>query len=147
MAIIKNKKSKYPSVITWLVGAPLIWLMIIPVLFSDILLEIYHRIAFPLYGIKQVKRSNYIRIDRHKLSYLTWYEKIACMYCGYVNGWLHYASVVAGRTESFFCPIEHLEGRGYVQTEHEKSFAKYGDEASLRKRYSEAEETEKKNNK
>ena len=53
-----------------------------------------------------------------------------------VNGWVHYASVVAGRTENYFCAVAHLENRGYVQSEHEKSFAKYGDEAALKRRYS-----------
>jgi hypothetical protein len=110
--------------------------MIIPVVISDVFLEIYHRIAFPIFGISKVKRSQYIRIlDREKLPYLTWYEKIGCMYCGYVNGWLHYASVVAGRTQNYFCAIAHLENRGFIPSEFEKSFAKYGDEAALRKRY------------
>ncbi len=110
--------------------------MAIPVLFADLCLEIYHRIAFPIYGISYVKRSQYIRIlDRKKLPYLSWPEKLGCAYCGYVNGWLHYASTIAGRTESYFCAISHLEVRGYVPSEHEKSFAKYGDEAALRKRY------------
>ena len=57
------------------------------------------------------------------------------MYCGYANGWFHYASVIAGKTESYFCAIAHLEVRGYIPTEHEKSFVKYGDEAALRRRY------------
>jgi hypothetical protein len=136
MSIINHKKSKYPGIIRWLVGAPLVWLMIIPVVISDIFMELYHRIAFPIFGIKTVKRSQYIRIiDREKLPYLTWYEKIGCMYCGYVNGWLHYASVVAGRTQNYFCAIAHLEGRGFIPSEFEKSFAKYGDEATLRRRY------------
>jgi hypothetical protein len=136
MGIIQHGKGKYPAIIKWLVGAPLVWLMIIPVVISDIFIEIYHRIAFPVYGIAYVKRSQYIRIwDREKLPYLTWYEKLGCMYCGYVNGWLHYASVIAGRTENYFCAVAHLEDRGYVQSEHEKSFAKYGDEAALKRRY------------
>lgn len=116
---------------------PFIWLMMVPAVILDIFLEIYHRICFPLYGIPYVKRSEYIRItDREKLPYLRWYEKISCMYCGYVNGLLHYASVIAGKTESYWCAIAHLEGRGYIPTQHEKDFAKYGDEASLRRRYS-----------
>ncbi len=136
MAIIQHAPGKYPGIIRWIVGAPLVWLMIVPVVISDIFLEVYHRIAFPVYGIAYVKRSQYIRIwDREKLPYLTWYEKLGCMYCGYVNGWLHYASVVAGRTENYFCAVAHLEARGYVQSEHEKSFAKYGDEAALKRRY------------
>jgi hypothetical protein len=138
MAIIEHgqKTGLYSLFMRWGVGAVLIWLMVIPVFFCDICLELYHRLAFPIYGIQYVKRSQYIRIwDRGKLPYLTWYEKIGCMYCGYVNGWLHYASVIAGRTENYFCAIAHLEERGYVQSEHEKSFAKYGDEAALKRRY------------
>lgn len=117
-------------------SVPFIFSLIIPIVIFDIFLEIYHRICFPLYEIPYVKRSHYIRItDREKLPYLKWHEKIACAYCGYANGWLHYASVIAGKTESYFCAITHLEVRGYVPSEHEKSFAKYGDEAALRRRY------------
>ena len=118
------------------IAVPLTWLMIIPIIIADIFIEIYHRIAFPIYGIKYVKRSQYIRIiDREKLPYLSWYEKIGCAYCGYVNGWFHYASTIAGKTESYFCSISHLEVRGYIPSEHEKSFLKYGDEAALKRRY------------
>ncbi len=119
-----------------LVAAPLIWLMIVPVVIADIFVEIYHRIAFPIYGIALVKRSEYIKIfDREKLPYLSWPEKIGCAYCGYVNGWLHYASTIAGRTENYFCAIAHLETRGYIPSDHEKLFVKYGDEAALKRRY------------
>lgn len=117
-------------------AVPIILLMIIPAVTLDIFLEIYHRLCFPLYGISYVKRSRYIRItDRAKLPYLKWYEKINCAYCGYVNGLLHYASVIAGITESYWCAVAHLEERGYTPTKFEKDFAKYGDEASLRRRY------------
>jgi hypothetical protein len=126
---------KYETLRHWLAG-PIIWAMIVPVVFADICIEIYHHICFPLYGMKLVKRSQYIRVtDREKLPYLTWYEKIFCAYCGYVNGWFHYASVIAGRTEGYWCAIAHLEVRGYIPSEHEKSFAKYGDEGALRRRY------------
>lgn len=140
MVIIEHERNRFPLVIRWAIGAPLVWLMIVPVVISDVFLEVYHRIAFPIYGIRYVQRSQYIRIvDREKLPYLTWYEKIGCVYCGYVNGWLHYASIIAGRTENYFCAIAHLEDRGYVPSEHEKSFAKYGDEAALRRRYARRE--------
>lgn len=135
MYLIKQRGSKNP-ILRYFVAAPLIWLMIIPIVISDIFLEIYHRAAFPIYGMRCVKRSRYIRIvDREKLPYLSWYEKIGCAYCGYMNGWLHYASTIAGMTESYFCDITHLEVRGYIPSEHEKSFMKYGDAAALKKRY------------
>ena len=117
-------------------AGPFIWMILIAVVFADILVEIYHHICFPLYGMACVKRSDYIRIsDREKLPYLTFKEKIFCAYCGYVNGWFHYASVIAGRTENYWCPIKHLQTRGYVPTEYEMSFAEYGDGAALRRRY------------
>jgi hypothetical protein len=112
-------------------------MMIIPVVISDIWIEIYHRICFPLYGIPYVKRSNYIRItDRAKLPYLSWPERLSCAYCGYVNGWLHYASAIAGETEKYWCAIAHLEERGYKPAEHEKDFVKYGDKEGFSKKYS-----------
>ena len=118
------------------VAAPFIWSMIVPVVFADICIEIYHRICFPLFGIPYVDRSKYIRIiDRAKLPYLSWPERLGCAYCGYVNGWLHYASVIAGKTEHYFCAIAHLESRGYVPDDHEKDFVKYGDEAELHRRH------------
>lgn len=118
------------------IAVPFILLMIVPVVLLDIFLELYHRVCFRLYGIPYVKRSEYIRIiDRAKLPYLKWYEKFNCAYCGYTNGLLHYASVIAGKTESYWCAITHLEERGYIPSEHEKNFAKYGDAAALRRRY------------
>lgn len=135
MYLIQERGSK-SLLLRYLVASPLIWMMIIPVVIADVFLEVYHRIAFPIYGIPLVQRSRYIRIvDRAKLPYLAWYEKAGCAYCGYVNGWLHYASVIAGRTESYFCAISHLEERGYVPPRHEKDFMKFGDDAALKKRY------------
>ncbi|MBP6993783.1 hypothetical protein KBB12_00900 [Candidatus Woesebacteria bacterium] len=135
MYLIKPYKSN-SLLLRRLVADPLIWLVFFPVFFADIIIEIYHRVAFPIYGIPLVDRAKYIRvIDRTKLPYLTWAERIGCAYCGYVNGWLHYASVIAGRTEEHFCAIAHLEDRGYIAPEHEESFVKYGDEQALKERY------------
>ena len=135
MNLIRWRGTKNP-ILRYCIAVPLTWLMILPVIVADIFFEIYHRIAFPIYGIPYVVRSQYIRIvDREKLPYLTFAEKIGCAYCGYVNGWLHYASTIAGRTESYFCAIAHLETKGYIPSEHEKSFLKYGDESALKKRY------------
>jgi hypothetical protein len=135
MYLAKRRGSKN-LFLHYFVAALLTWLLIIPVIIADISVEIYHRLAFPIYGIPYVKRSQYIHIiDRTKLPFLSLFEKISCVYCGYVNGWFHYASTIAGRTESYFCAIAHLETRGYIPSEYEKSFVKYGDEAALKKRY------------
>jgi hypothetical protein len=115
-----------------LVTSPFIYMMIGPLFILDIFLEIYHHVCFPAYGLEYVKRSEYIRIDRHKLKYLTLWEKLNCVYCGYANGLLHYASEIAGRTEKYWCGIKHHEGGEFKAPEHHKEFLPYGDEAAFR---------------
>ena len=112
---------------------PFIYMMIIPVIILDVFLEIYHRICFPLYGISCVKRSDYIKIDRHKLSYLSFPEKVNCVYCGYGNGIANYAAKIAGETEAYWCGIKHKKRKGFVQPSHQHNFLEYGDENSYRK--------------
>ena len=88
---------------------PIITSVLIPMVIMDIWMEIYHRICFPLCGIKYVKRSNYILIDRHKLKYLNIFEKIYCVYCGYGNGVVRYWSEIAAETEYYWCGIQHAK--------------------------------------
>lgn len=115
-----------------LVAAPFIYSMGIPLVIFDIWLEVYHRICFPCYGMKYIKRKEYIRIDRQKLKYLNIMEKFNCMYCGYANGLLNYARVISGETERYWCGIKHKSGGGFNEPEHHKDFLEYGDEESFR---------------
>ena len=111
--------------------APVVYLVLIPLVFLDIIFEIYHRLGFLLMGIPYIRRRDYIRFDRQKLSYLKWYEKINCAYCGYVNGWLHYASTVAKETENYWCGIMHKKYNGFKPPEHHKDFLPYDDEKAF----------------
>jgi len=47
-----------------------IWIPFQFVVLLDLVVETYHRIASPMYGLELVERSKYVRIDRHKLPYL-----------------------------------------------------------------------------
>lgn len=120
------KKNSSPQQIfqDWL-AMPFIYGMAIPLVFLDICTEIYHQVAFRLYGIERVKRSEYIKIDRHKLEYLKWWEKMNCAYCGYANGLLHYCSIIAGRTEKHFCGIRHKKMKSFHEPKHHKNFLPY----------------------
>ena len=106
---------------------PVIYFMIIPLVLFDLCLEIYHQICFRLYKIPIVKRSMYIKIDRQKLKYLTRWERINCAYCGYANGLMHYASIIAGETEKYWCGIKHAKDPNFIPPEHHKDFLEYGD--------------------
>ena len=120
-------------VLSHLVTIPFIYGMIVVLVIADISFEIYHRICFPIYGIPYLQRSRYIKIDRHRLSYLNILEKFNCLYCGYANGLLHYMSVIAAETESYWCGIKHEKDSQYIPAVHEKNFLPYGDEKAYRK--------------
>ena len=124
-----NKITKIPyKRLRQTLAFPFIWSVSLPLVVLDFFLEIYHHIAFPLYGIPIVKRSNYIKIDRQKLSYLSFADKINCMYCGYANGFAAYMVRIAGDTERYWCGIKHKEGKGYSPQPHQKDFLPYNDE-------------------
>jgi len=125
---------KHPErVYRHLLSMPVIYFMIIPLVLFDICLELYHQICFRFYKIPIIKRSSYIKIDRHKLKYLSTWEKINCAYCGYANGLMHYASVIAGETEKYWCGIKHQKDPNFIPPEHHKDFLEYGDEESYNK--------------
>lgn len=112
---------------------PLTYAMIFPMVIWDICIEIYHRVCFPLCGITLLKRSNYIRFDRHKLSYLTIWEKIGCTYCSYANGLMNYSAAIAGESEKYWCGIMQKKYEGFVAPPHHKDFKlEYGDEKAYR---------------
>lgn len=111
---------------------PFIWGISLPLVILDFFMEIYHHVAFPLYGIPIVKRSNYIRIDRQKLAYLSLFDKLSCMYCGYANGFAAYMVRIAGDTEKYWCGIKHKEGNGYIPQPHQKDFLPYGNEQAFK---------------
>jgi len=107
---------------------PIIWSCLVPALFLDLSVTLFMLICFPIYQVPKVKRSDYIIIDRHSLSYLNIIEKINCCYCGYFNGLIAYIREIAGRTEQFWCPIKHARpGKSFHSRYH--NFLKYGDAA------------------
>ena len=87
--------------------APVIYALIIPILFLDLSITVYQHICFRAYGLTRVKRSDYFVFDRAHLAYLNLIEKINCAYCSYGNGVMAYGREVVARTEQYWCPIKH----------------------------------------
>ena len=133
MDYIKNKYSMIKNIIT----LPIVWSLLIPFMIVDLIGEIYHRICFPLYNAPYIKRSKYIKIDRHKLKYLNLFQKVSCAYCGYANGLLAYWVEIAARTEKYWCGIMHKKTKGFIPQKHHKKFkfTKYGSEKEFKNRY------------
>lgn len=131
----RQYKGSWEMRIRYGISMPFIFGMLVPLIFLDLCLELYHRVSFWCYKIPYIERAQYVRIDRHKLSYLRWFEKVFCLYCGYANGLLPYAAAIAARTETYWCPIRHKEGAPFVPPAHHAEFVPYGDEQALRSRY------------
>ena len=90
-----------------LLTAPVIYALIVPILFLDVSITVYQHICFRAYGLTRVKRSDYFVFDRAHLAYLNLIEKVNCAYCSYGNGVMAYGREVVARTEQYWCPIKH----------------------------------------
>jgi len=137
--IISAKRTAEHGKPKLIVAAIISYSMLIPIVFLDITIEIYHRICFWIYGLPYVKRRSYISIDRGSLEYLGFWDKINCVYCGYANGFIHYAYKIMSETEKYWCPIKHESKKRKIKLiapPHHKDFVKFGDEEALRKLYS-----------
>jgi len=109
-----------------IITAPVIWFCLIPGVFLDLTMTVYQTICFPVYGIPKVRRSDYIVIDRHQLSFLNGIEKLNCVYCGYFNGLVAYVQEVVARTEQYWCPIKHARKLKTIHNRYRK-FLDFGD--------------------
>lgn len=118
------------SLASWLV-APIIYSIVVPLALLDLTLFVYQQTCFRVYRIAQVRRSDYLVLDRGDLPYLNVLEQLNCMYCGYANGLMGYAREIAARTEQYFCPIKHAR-RILAAHDHYPGFFEYGDAESYR---------------
>jgi hypothetical protein len=125
-------RSHPPTVVV----APVIYGLIVPLLFLDLGLTVYQAICFPVYKINKVRRSDYIVSDRWHLSYLNFMEKFNCAYCAYANGLLAYGTEIASRTEQYWCPIKHAR-KMLGSTARAQRFLAYGDGENYQQRLAE----------
>jgi len=99
-----------------LITGPIIYSMVVPLLFLDICVSVYQACCFPVYRVAQVSRRDFIIFDRQQLKYLDWVSKFHCTYCAYAVGVIAFVAAVIGRTEAYFCPIKHLNRVNPPQT-------------------------------
>ncbi len=114
-------------------SAPVIYSLFIPFAIIDLWVSAYQAICFRAYRIPQVRRRDYIAMDRGKLSYLNAIEALNCSYCAYANGVIAYVREVASRTEQYWCPIKHAVK---ITDPHQRyyEFLEYGDAQGYRAR-------------
>lgn len=115
----------------FVLSAPVIYSMVIPVFILECFCRFYQAVCFPVYRIPKVNPKDYIRLDRHKLAYLNGIEKLNCDFCAYFNGAIAFAREIGSRTEQYWCPIRHALA---VKGSHSRynRFAEYGNAESYR---------------
>ncbi|MEW6563764.1 MAG: hypothetical protein AB1400_11200 [Pseudomonadota bacterium] len=113
-----------------LLTLPVIYGMFLPLVLLDLSVSLYQFICFPIYGIRKVKRGDYIDFDHRFLAYLNIFEKLNCLFCSYANGLIAYAREIAARTEQYFCPIKHARKLAGHHA-HYARFLDYGDAGDL----------------
>lgn len=109
-----------------LLTGPIIYGMVFPLMMLDFFVSFYQFTCFPIYGVKKVRRSDYIVFDRQQLGYLNFIEKFHCTYCAYGSGLMGYMSEILARTEQYFCPIKHARKILGTHARY-KTFLDYGD--------------------
>ncbi len=109
-----------------LLTGPIIYGMIVPLLLIDLLVSFYQWTCFPIYGVKKVRRADYMVFDRSQLEYLNFIEKFHCSYCAYGNGLMSYMAEILARTEEYFCPIKHARKILGAHSRYRR-FLDYGD--------------------
>jgi len=113
---------------------PFIYAMIVPSVILHLFLEVYHRVAFRLYGIPRVVARDYFVFERALLPSLNWMEKLNCLYCSYVNNLFQYAVEIAGRTERYWCPIKYANRMKRTHSQYEL-FIDYLEADTLREKW------------
>lgn len=109
-----------------LITGPIIYSMVVPLLLLDLCVSFYQLTCFPIYGIRKVRRGDYMVFDRQQLGFLNAIERFHCSYCAYGNGLMAYASEIVGRTEEYFCPIKHARTMLGAHSRYAR-FLKYGE--------------------
>jgi hypothetical protein len=119
-----------------LLTAPIIYAVLVPLLLLDVSLMLYQVVCFPVYGIKWVRRRDYLIFDRNHLAYLNIIEKVNCAYCSYANGLAGYYTEIAGRTEQYWCPIKHARRMLHAHPYYH-NFTDFGDAEAYKKELTE----------
>jgi hypothetical protein len=115
----------------WTLGAPLLFACVLPAALFDAAVAFYQKVCFPVYGIPQVRRGDYIVSDREAFSGLPLLERLSAAAIGYVRGVLAFTGEAAGRTEQFWCPIKHARALAGVHSRYDRFFD-FGDETAWR---------------
>lgn len=62
---------------------------------------------FWLYRDKPISPKPFFNFDRHKIKYLSFFDKLSCEYCELANGTLQWMLAITNAIEKKWCPIKN----------------------------------------
>ena len=107
MNVKKGKKSFFRNIFV----LPFAIAMLVPLIFFDICLSIYHRIAFGICKIKRVKRSAHFKVDQMRIAQLDRRQRFISIYIYYARGLMSYASKIISESDQYWCQPKPTKGR------------------------------------
>lgn len=121
----------YHARLSSMIAAPFVYACLPVFLLLDLFASMYQAVCFPLFGIPKVRRSDHLIFDRGRLPYLNLLERLNCIYCSYTNGLASYLVEITGRTEQYWCPIQHSRTPSHPHSRYPK-FLPYQHAAAFR---------------
>lgn len=111
-----------------LISGALMYIMILFFLLADFMAFLFQAVYFTTFKVPKIKRSDYVVVDRQKLSKLNLVQKIACVYCGYANGVIAWIRAILIQVEIYSCAIRHRTppaGQPHIDEEEYEDYEKY----------------------
>lgn len=106
-----KQKQKTHSFFRRILVLPFAVAMLFPLLFFDICLSLYHRIAFGICKIKKVNRKAHFKVDQMKIAQLSKLERVYAVCHLYVKGLMSFALKIASESENYWCKPRVIRGR------------------------------------
>lgn len=104
---VRMHQASFPASIA---AAVVIYSMIVPFVFIDASVALYHAVYFRAFGLPFVRRKDHVILDRGRLAGLNFGQRMNCLYCDYANGVLSWVRAVTTVTEAYSCAIKHPSG-------------------------------------
>lgn len=99
---------------------PFALIMLIPLIFFDLCLSIFHRFAFGICKLKRVNRISHFRVDQMRISQLGKISRFIAIYILYARGLMSYATKIIAELDQYFCTPRVTKGRQQMMIDKSK---------------------------
>lgn len=100
--------------------APFAIFMLIPLIFFDICISLYQRIAFKICKMKRVNRAPHFKIDPHRIALLSKMQRVYAVYIFYAEGVMNYAKKIIQESADYWCKQRQIKGRQHMAIDKSK---------------------------